>query len=168
MREPERMWESKVSLLVFVGLALSGFVGSALTVGPTEPYFKIALFLMLGAGTTGVFYGLNALHRRRVQETGDPRATLYSALAIWSSLAFTVLCACVVFVIFGRYFGAITEDAANRVSYYFITVLTLVEFFFGVVCVWDTRNRGLLAKKVYLWPWSSRWARRARQDREGS
>lgn len=152
--EPDTIAGLNITFLVFILVAVLGTAGGVLAISPYEPPYKIALFMVGSTGTTGSFFGLRKFHLRRVVATGDPRTTIYSAFAIYSSLFFSIIFSSIAFLIFGREYGWISEDFANFVSYFLITDVIIVLFLLGVACVWDMARPGVLARRIYLWPWS--------------
>jgi len=151
---PDTLGGLNVTLLIFVSLAVLGAMGSALAVSSWESAFKIGLFLFGATGTSGSFYGLLKFHGRRTRATGDPRTTVYSAFAIYSALFFAIVFGSIAFLVFGRDYGWVGERFSDAVSYFLITDVIGVLFMLGVVCVWDVFRPGILAHRIYLWPWS--------------
>lgn len=144
-----------VTFMIFLLLAVLGTAGGALAAGEYEDAYKIALFVFGGLGTAGSFLGVRRFHLRRKAATGDPRTTLYSALTIYSMLFFAIVFLSLALVLVGRTVGWIDETAANFVAYFFVTDVVLLLFLLGCACVYDMRRPGLLARRVYLWPWEA-------------
>lgn len=152
--KPETVAGVNVTATIFLLLLAVGVAGGLLATGIYEPPFKITLFFLGAFGTTSSFLGTRAFHHRRVEATGDPRTTVYSALTIYSMLFFSVMFYSLALVLVGREYGFISPDLANFVAYFFITDVVLLLFLLGCACLWDMTRPGLLARRIYLWPWS--------------
>lgn len=159
-----RMGELFGAALFLFALFLLSHLGGVLSVGPTATALRMAVFSAFWFGSGAYLCGLLVFHRRRVLKTGDPRATLYSAFSVYFAAAFFLLCPAIMFAIVGRDTGLLSDGVSSRISYTFISGLAVTVAALGTATLAEIRYEGLLARKIYLFPWSY-WGRTARDFR---